>query len=275
MLWRLAMHASRRVSEHMTEAPHAIAPDATLSAAQQLMRERSLSQLPVAAEGTSHGVLLERDLLLARQLGVNFETALVRSLIAHDAFSVTPDESLASAVRAMASRAAICAVVMEGTVVRGVLTAAAALRVLAEHLEAEQAQRAREATSCSALDEGCLLDQAEERAQRLLSATPDTHVDQSLHELRSVVRELYEERMARVEAEERELVCAPDTTLRKNRIAQTHGIHKQQAQLLEGVLMGLDDLQQPVTALAASVQRAVESLRADLEHDREPLRFMS
>ena len=269
------MHASRRVREHMTEAPHAIAPDATLSAAQQLMRERSLSQLPVAADGTSHGVLLERDLLLARQLGVNFETAPVRSLLAHDAFSVTADESLASAVRAMASRAAVCAVVMEGTAVRGVLTAAAALRVLAEHLEAEQAQRAREAISCSAIDEGCLLDRAEERAQLLLSAAPDTHVDQSLHELRSVVRELYEERMARVEAEERELVCAPDTTLRRTRLSQTHGVHKQQAQLLEGVLMGLDDLQQPVSALAASVQRAVKSLRADLEHDRDPLRFLS
>jgi uncharacterized protein YfcZ (UPF0381/DUF406 family) len=158
--------------------------------------------------------------------------------------------------------------------VRGVLTAADALRVLAEHLEAEQAQRARDSITCSALDQGCLLDRAEESAQRLLSAPPDSTED-GLHELRSAVRELYDERITRAEAEARELVCAPETTVRRSRLEQTHGVHKQQAQLLEGVLMTLDDVAQPVSALAANVQRAVASLRADLEHDRDPLRFMS
>lgn len=259
----------------MTHVPRAIASDAPLRDAQQLMRSLSLQQLPVQRDGALHGVLLERDLLLARQLGVNFDTSLVGSLPSHDAFSVMVDESLACAVRAMASRAAACAVVFDEHEVCGILSAASAMRVLAELLEAERAESARESAHCPAFAEGGLLSRAESSAHRLLSADPDAQAEDDLHELRSAVRELYEERSARAEAEARELVCAQKASLRRAHLEQLHGAHKLQAQLLEGVLMGLDDMAQPVRALAVNVKRAVATLREDFERDRESVRFTS
>jgi signal-transduction protein with cAMP-binding, CBS, and nucleotidyltransferase domain len=259
----------------MTSSAEAISPETSLIEAQRIMRECSLQQLPVLAEGTLHGILLERDLLLARQLGANFETTPVRTLLPHDAFCVLPNEPLPSAVRAMASRAAVCAVVVEGAEVRGVLTATDALRLLADMLEAEQAANARDSSPCGVLDEGCLLSRAEDTAQRLLSGDADSASTDGLHDLRNAVKELYEERLARVEAEARELVCTQDAPLRRNHLEQQHSAHKQQAQLLEGLLMGLDDLTQPVEALATGVKRAVRSLRTELERDRDALRFMS
>jgi len=269
------MPMARKVSAHMTTAPHSVAPQASLADAQRLMREHSLQQLPVVSDGKLQGVLMERDLLLARQLGADFSTFTVHGLLPHDSFSVLADESLASAVRAMASRAAICTAVVEGSEVRGVLTATDALRLLADLLETEQAASARDGQTCSALDQGCLLSRAEDTAQKLLSGEPDSAREDGLHALRSAVRELYDERVARVEAAERELVCTQGAPLRRNHLEQQHSTHKQQAQLLEGVLMGLDDQTQPLVALAVSVQRAVASLRAELERDRDALRFMS
>jgi CBS domain-containing protein len=269
------MHDARKVSDYMADAPHAVAPEATLRDALQRMRELGVTQLPVTSNGALQGVLLERDLLLARQLGADLDRTLVRTVLPHGPFSVAPGESLASAVRTMASRAAPCAVVMEGSDVRGVLTAADLLRVLAECLEQEQAERARDSMVCSPSDERCLLSRAEESAQRLLSAGPDSDTTDGLHELRSAVRELYRARLERAHAEERELVCSQEARGRNNPLERSYGTHKQQAQLLEAVLMGLDDMAQPVSALALSVSRAVESLRAELESDREAVRLMS
>lgn len=269
------MHDARKVSDYMTPAPHAIASEATLREAQQRMRELGLTQLPVTSQGALQGVLMERDLLLARQLGVDLDATAVRTVLPHGPFSVAPGESLASAVRTMASRASPCAVVMEGPEVRGVLTAADLLRVLAECLEQEQAERAREATVCSPRDEGCLLSRAEESAQRLLSAAADSDASDGLHELRSTLRALYEQRLARARAEERAIVCSPDHAGRDRGLERSYGTHQQQAQLLEGLLMGLDDMAQPVSALALSVTRAIESLRAELESDGRATRLMS
>lgn len=254
----------------MNRAPHAISLDATLADAQQMMRAHALQQLPVLAEeGALAGILLERDLLLALHLGADFTAGSLRMLHLHDAFSVTPDESLASVVRAMASRAADYVAVTEDAKVVGVLTASNALRILADMLEAEQGVSAHDA-SCAATDESCLISQVEETARKLLSSDAELTKEDGLQQLRAALKELYEERVARVEAEARELVCVRDAPSKRRQLEQRHGTHKLQAQLLEGVLMGIDDLAQPVAALAVSAQRAVASLRADTNSVESP-----
>lgn len=272
------MHPARKVSATMTAAPYSVVAESSVSEAHQRMRELGLQQIPVLADGQPWGVLYERDLHLARHLGADLTALSVRALIPHESFSVTPDESLASAVRAMASRAASCAVVVAGHEVQGVLSATDTMRTLAELLEAEQAAQRRDEHAqieCSTLDESCLLWRAEERARHILREQAADDV--SVRELRDAVKALYEAQLAHLEAEARALACTErdESALRRNRLEQLYREHKQHAELLEGVLMGLDDLAQPASQVAASAQRAVEALRADLEQKRDPLRFVS
>jgi hypothetical protein len=110
------------------------------------MRELVVHQLPVVDEGQPCGVLLERDLHVARQLGASFDDVAVATLLPRAAFSVQANEPLVTAIRTMASRAAAHAVVLDGASVCGVLTTSDALRVLADLLEAREGSARREGT---------------------------------------------------------------------------------------------------------------------------------
>lgn len=268
------MHTSRKVSAHMTRVPHAIHADVPLSEAQRQLRELGVAQLPVLRQGKPAGVLLERDLSVAKLLGLDLDTHMVGSLLLHDAFSVHPDESLAGAVRAMASRSAHCALVVEGAEVRGVLTTHDALGALAELLESEEASRLRDSGVCSTDDESCLLARAEELTEQILRG--EASGDDVLHTLRDAVRDLYQAQVARLTAEERSLAFGrEETPLRRSQLELRCGEHQQQAQTLEGALMALDDLTQPATALAATVQRALVSIHDELERERDPVSYVS
>jgi len=268
------MHPARKVSAHMTRAPHALEAEVTLAEAQRRMRALGLPQLPVLAGGRPCGVLLERDLHTARQLGVDFDHHTVGALVPREFFSVGPDEYFGSVVRTMASRAAPCAVVVEGNEVRGVLTLHDAFQALADLLEEEEAERSRESMVCSLDDESCLLGRAEELAGRILQGQAPG--DEQIGELRTVLRELYDTQLARLNTEERTLACTEhDTPLRRSELELRRGEHKRQTQALEGVLMVLDDQTQPPAVAATSLQRALESMRSELERERDPVSYVS
>ena len=197
------MHQTRMVSAHMTAVPHTIDARATLAEAAVRMRELGLPQLPVLDDdGKPCGILLERDLSLARQLQTDLESVTVGGLLPREAFSLTPDETLASALRSMASRAACSAVVVSGASVRGVFTQLDAFRLLAELLESEARPSLLPPTELagSMLDEAFLLERAAESARRLTDAETS-----DVGELYLAVKELLDSQRAQLEADQREL----------------------------------------------------------------------
>lgn len=270
------MHPVRKVSAHMTAAPHAIEADAPLAQAQQRMRALGLAHLAVVCSGRPYAVLRERDLQLAVRLGADLLATTLRMLLPRDGlgFSVTADESLACAVRAMASRAADSAIVTRDGVPCGLLTTPDVLHAAAEILEADRAEQQRDESPCSLLEEGCLIARVEELAKAIAaSASAD---DASIHALRTATKELHEGQLAHLAADERALIATPDDgSLRRRNLELRRRERLQHVQQLEGLLMSLDDLAQPASAIAAGALAAVESLRAETERERDPLAFVS
>jgi CBS domain-containing protein len=268
------MQRARPVSANMTAVPHAIEAGATLADAQRRMHELKLTQLPVLDdEGKPRGVLMERDLIIARQLAADLGQVTVGALIPREAFSVLPDESLASVVRSMASRAASCVAVVSGNELRGVFTHYDGLRILAEILEGD-ARPSAPATELqgSLLDEGYLLERAEESARRL---SEDDSAD--VGELYMAVKELLEAQQALLEADQRELACtqADQLPLHRTHLLQLCSERECHTQALAALLGELEDRSQPLLPVAARVSGAIAELRSHRERERDALRFVS
>lgn len=269
------MHPNRTVSAHMTAVPHTIDARATLAEASVRMRELGMTLLPVLDdEGKPCGILLERDLSLARQLQTDLESVTVGAFLPREAFSLTPDETLASAVRSMASRAASSAVVVSGATVRGVFTQIDALRLLAELLEAEARPSVHPPTSLSGstLDEAYLLERAAESARRLTDAETS-----DVSELHLAVKELLDSQLAQLEADQRELEdTQPDQLpLHRSHLAQLCSERACQTEALAALLAELEDGSYQLQPLALRVSGTVAELRDQRERERDALRFVS
>jgi CBS domain-containing protein len=269
------MHQTRTVSAHMMAVPHTIDARATLAEAASRLRELGLPQLPVLDhEGRPCGILLERDLLLVRQLQIDLESVTVGRLLPRDAFSLTPDESLASAVRSMASRAACSAVVVSGAIVRGMFTQHDALRLLAELLEAEARPSVAPPIELqgSLLDEAYLLERAEESARRLSEAETS-----DVSELYLAIKELLDAQRAQLEADQRELEdTQPDQLpLHRSHLAQLCSEREHHTQALAALLAELEEGPCQLQPLALRVSGTVAELRSHREQERDALRFVS
>ncbi|MET0342200.1 MAG: CBS domain-containing protein [Polyangiales bacterium] len=315
------MKQARSVSAHMSAIAHAVGPQATLAEAQQRMRELVVQQLPVVDDaGQPCGVLLERDLHVAKQLGAAFDSVTVGTVIPHAAFSVKSDEPLVGAVRTMASRAAANAVVLDGSTVSGVLTTHDVLRVLAEVLEARDTDARRAATEerehdvqedaseqaadasrirpvhgrtpegvpitdatsalpsseqsgCSLLDAGYLLERVEDFAGKLLRGETESDAD----ELEKSVRELHDVQATLLASERRELeqTRADLEPLHRTRLEQLCEERARHTQALATLLLELDRRSKPTSAIAGHALQAAAALRAYIERERDPLRFVS
>ena len=295
------MNDVRTVGAHMTPAAHVIAIDATLGEAQQRMREHSAQLLVVVEQGQPCGVLLERDLQVAHQLGTSFDAVRVRSVLSRASLSVKSADPVAFVARSMASRQATHALVLEGTRICGVLTVHDALHLLAQLLEEREGAlwRAGDATTsaapvassgaetagdpasaawsneqsgCSLLDEAYLLERVEHNAAELMR---DARIPS--HGLREAVRELHDSQATLLASEMRELAeTRPDEgPLHRTRLEQLSDVRARHIQALATLMVELDRGTKPTSHIAGHALQAAAALRTYIEREREPLRFVS
>jgi len=130
------VHQYPEVREYMTPTPHTIARNASLAAAERVMRAHQLRHLPVLEAGRIVGVVSQRDLFVIESLpDVNPTAVRVEEAMVQDVFTVGPDAPIGEVVEEMIERKVGSAIVAEGDHVVGVFTTIDALRALRHLLE--------------------------------------------------------------------------------------------------------------------------------------------
>jgi acetoin utilization protein AcuB len=124
------------IREYMTPSPYTIAPNRSLSAAHQTMRDHQVRHLPVIERGLVVGVVSQRDLALIESLpGVNPTDVRVEDAMVRDVFTVPPETPIGEAIETLIERKLGSAIVCEGDRVIGVFTTIDALAALHNLLE--------------------------------------------------------------------------------------------------------------------------------------------
>jgi acetoin utilization protein AcuB len=119
----------------MTEAPHTIGAEQSLTAAHELMRKHRVRHLPVLHGGKLVGILSLRDLHLVETLpDVDPERVRVEEAMTENPYTIAPDADLSEVAAHMAEQKLGSAVVVENNRVTGVLSSVDALRALADAL---------------------------------------------------------------------------------------------------------------------------------------------
>lgn len=128
-------HGNTPISDFMTQSPHSIGQQQSLSKAAELMRKFDIRHLPVLHGGKVVGLLSRRDLLLVETLpGVDPKEVTVEEAMSPAPYTVQPDEPLSRVASTMAHNKLGTAVIMKGNELVGLFTTTDALRVLAENL---------------------------------------------------------------------------------------------------------------------------------------------
>ena len=117
----------------MTGRPHAIAPDATIAEAHEMMRALGVRHLPVTKDGRLLGTVSQRDLAIMETLpGVVPTEVPVEDAMATDVYTAPPDAPLQHVASEMAARRLGSAVIIDGKEVVGVFTTTDALQALTQ-----------------------------------------------------------------------------------------------------------------------------------------------
>jgi CBS domain-containing protein len=105
----------------MTPDPETVTPEATISEAWELMRERNIRHVPVIKDGALVGMLSDRDLLFAEaedrtERGRSTLAGAVVAAMTSDVLSVEPDTDLSEVISIMLeARVGAVPVVRAGT----------------------------------------------------------------------------------------------------------------------------------------------------------------
>ena len=94
---------SVRVSEVMTNFPHTIGSETSISKASEFMREYSCRHLPVLDGGRLVGIISDRDLNLLEKTQADKST-VASEIMSEDPVVVAPDTDLDEAVKTMLSK---------------------------------------------------------------------------------------------------------------------------------------------------------------------------
>lgn len=123
------------VGEVMTQAPHTIGEDRTLSDAHEMMQKYKIRHLPVLKRAKLVGILTDRDLNLVETFNdVDPKTVRVKEAMALDPYVVAKTQSVAEVAKGMADSKVGSAIVWEKERVIGIFTTVDACRVLAKAL---------------------------------------------------------------------------------------------------------------------------------------------
>ncbi len=272
------MNRQPRVCDYMTVSPNSIGIDQSLESAARKMRELKMRHLPVLEGGVLRGILSERDVARVEAFGLDPHQLTVEEAMTPEPFTVAAGMPLSRVAMAMAANKYGCAVVTEGSAVRGIFTTTDALRALAETLERFGPEpeplppsQIREMMRAEHANIRQLLERTADQAQLILDEKEPG--DRQIGALRDTARQLYASLTAHIELENRLLVPALKQTdawgpMRADGLITCH---EQQKRAVEGTLMELDDLSQPPKTLAAHVESLVESIRLDLDSEETNL----
>jgi acetoin utilization protein AcuB len=123
------------ISDCMTKGAHSIGAEQPLSVAHEMMRSHAIRHLPVLRGGNLVGLLSLRDLHLVETLSdVEPTQVRVEEAMSQDVYAVSPEASLKSVVKEMATRKLGSALVVRDHKVVGVFTTVDALEALAKVL---------------------------------------------------------------------------------------------------------------------------------------------
>lgn len=130
------MDKNATIADFMTETPHTVGSEQTISFAQGLMREHHFRHLPVLHGGELSGVVSDRDLGLVAGLNdINPDDTRVEEAMTTEPYTVTRDTSLREILQQMAEHKYGSAVVMEGRKVIGIFTTHDAINLLADNFD--------------------------------------------------------------------------------------------------------------------------------------------
>jgi acetoin utilization protein AcuB len=121
------------IAKYMTQHPHTIGSDRTVSEAARQMRELKIRHLPVLRGGQLEGLISDRDLRIILSFREVDPTATpISDAIPQETYVVAPDTPLAEVAAEMAKHKYGSAVVMDGNQVVGIFTTVDACRALAD-----------------------------------------------------------------------------------------------------------------------------------------------
>ncbi len=134
------------VGRRMTKDPKTVPPDATLSAAADLMRRHGINHLPVVEGGKLVGIVSDTDLrnasLTSDHLpaagGVSPSEQRVRDVMRTEVWSVTPEDSVEDALLMIARRRFGSLPVLSGDRLVGIITKIDLLNAFVDVLDIEE-----------------------------------------------------------------------------------------------------------------------------------------
>jgi len=131
------MKKSLKVQDYMTEMPHTIGEDMTLTVAMERMREFHVRHLPVLYGGKIRGVISDRDIRLALSVYPAAKDLKVGDVMTEDPYLVEPTTDMERVAYEMATHKYGCAIVSDKGAAVGIFTMVDAARLLAELLEVQ------------------------------------------------------------------------------------------------------------------------------------------
>ncbi|MEM9860763.1 MAG: CBS domain-containing protein [Myxococcota bacterium] len=268
-------YATRTVSEYMTPLPHTIGAGQPLSMAQRRMAALGVRHLPVLQGGELVGVLSSRDVTFLHERGrVDVERVVVEDAMSPAPYTVSPNDAFADVVRSMAKRKVGSAVVESSGQVVGIVTTTDAMLALANHLNASNAFHTAESPAeirTRILEEHkalrALLQEVEDRAERVLSGQVVEDDTQDAASLPDVARELYAFMLRHLDVEDRILAPALEHAdgFGQERARLLLDEHRKQRRGLRAALnaLGEDSLRE----LAEYLVGFVNDVRADMARE--------
>lgn len=118
----------------MTPFPYAVAPDAPLEEAVELMQEHDVRHLPVVKDHRIVGIIAYQDILSARSGGRRKDTLRVKDCYETDVYVVDLNEPIDNVLLTMAERHIGSAIITRQGRLAGVFTAMDACRCFGEYL---------------------------------------------------------------------------------------------------------------------------------------------
>lgn len=127
------------IRKYMSQGPHTIGQEQTLSVAHEIMRQHNVRHLPVLEGGKLVGVLSQRDLHLVETLrDVDPATTTVAEAMTGDVYFTGPDAPLDQVASQMAEHKYGSAIVLERGKVVGLFTTVDALTALSTLVKKSQ-----------------------------------------------------------------------------------------------------------------------------------------
>jgi len=124
------------IFEFMTDSPHTVGAEQTISFALSLMTEGGFRHLPVLHGGALVGVVSDRDLGLIASLGdIDPDTTKVEEAINQVPYRTAPETKLSSVLAEMEAHKYGSALVVDGNKVAGIFTTHDAVSLLARSID--------------------------------------------------------------------------------------------------------------------------------------------